>query len=54
LYVDLKYEPEKNDLICEFRVEPSKGVSIKQASESIAPESSIGTWVTVKTLNPRI
>lgn len=54
MYVDLKYEPEKNDLICEFRVEPSKGFSIKQASESIAAESSIGTWVEVSTMNDRI
>jgi ribulose-bisphosphate carboxylase large chain len=54
LYVDLKYEPEKNDLICEFRVEPSKGISIRQAAEHIAAESSIGTWVEVKTMKPRI
>jgi len=54
LYIDLKYKPEKNDLICEFRVEPSKGVSIKEAAEHIAAESSIGTWVTVKTMKPRI
>jgi ribulose-bisphosphate carboxylase large chain len=54
LYVDLKYEPEKNDLICEFRIEPSRGVSIKQAAESIAAESSIGTWTEVKTMSDRI
>jgi ribulose-bisphosphate carboxylase large chain len=54
LYVDLKYEPEKNDLICEFRIEPSKGFSIEKAAESIAAESSIGTWTEVKTMNDRI
>jgi ribulose-bisphosphate carboxylase large chain len=54
LYVDLKYEPEENDLICEFRVEPSKGTSIKQSAESIAAESSIGTWTEVKTMSDRI
>jgi ribulose-bisphosphate carboxylase large chain len=54
LYVDLKYEPEKNDLICEFRVEPSKGISIKEAAENIAAESSIGTWTEVKTMSSRI
>jgi ribulose-bisphosphate carboxylase large chain len=54
LYVDLKYEPEKNDLICEFRIEPSKGTSIKQAAEHIAAESSIGTWTKVKTMKPEM
>lgn len=54
MYVDLKYEPEKNDLICEFRIEPAKGISIKEAAENIAAESSIGTWTEVKTMNPEI
>lgn len=54
MYVDLKYEPEKNDLICEFRIEPSKGVSIKKAAEHIAAESSIGTWTEVKTMKPEM
>jgi len=53
LYVDLKYEPKENDLICEFRVETAKA-SIKEAAEQIAAESSIGTWTEVKTMNPRI
>lgn len=54
MYIDLKYEPEKDDLICEFRIEPSKGVSIKQAAEHIAAESSIGTWTEVKTMKPEM
>ena len=54
MYADLKYEPEKDDLICEFRIEPSKGISVKEAAEHIAAESSIGTWVTVKTMSDRI
>jgi len=53
LYVDLKYEPEKNDLVCNFRIEPAK-VSVKEAAEHIAAESSIGTWTEVKTMNDRI
>jgi ribulose-bisphosphate carboxylase large chain len=53
LYVDLKYEPEKDDLICEFRVEPEKGISIREAAENIAAESSIGTWTEVP-MNDRI
>jgi len=53
-YIDLKYKPEKNDLICFFRVEPEKGVSLKKAAEAIASESSIGTWLEVKTMKQRI
>ncbi|MEK6906315.1 MAG: type III ribulose-bisphosphate carboxylase [Nanoarchaeota archaeon] len=46
-FVDLKYKP-RNDLICLFRVEPNK-VSIEEAANNIALESSIGTWTDVKT-----
>ena len=53
MYVDLKYEPEKNDLVCNFRIDPAK-VSVKEAAEHIAAESSIGTWTEVKTMNDRI
>jgi len=53
-YIDLKYKPNKNDLVCLFRVEPKKGISIKKATEAVAGESSIGTWTSVKTMKPRI
>jgi ribulose-bisphosphate carboxylase large chain len=53
-YIDLNYEPTKDDLICLFRVEPAKGVSIRKAAEHVAAESSIGTWTEVKTMKPRI
>lgn len=52
-YTDLKYKPSKNDIVCEFRIEPNK-VSVKEAAEKIAAESSIGTWTDVKTMKPRI
>lgn len=52
-YVDLKYKPNQDDLICLFRVEPAN-ISIKEAADHIAAESSIGTWVTVSTMKPRI
>ena len=45
-YVDLKYRPEKDDLICEFYVKPSK--SIEEAAGAVASESSTGTWTEVK------
>ncbi|MEM5829302.1 MAG: type III ribulose-bisphosphate carboxylase [Candidatus Aenigmatarchaeota archaeon] len=48
-YLDFKYKPGKNDLICCFRVEPEKGESIKEVAGAIAAESSIGTWTEVST-----
>nr|VDD89222.1 RuBisCO long chain, Form unknown [uncultured archaeon] len=52
-YLDLSYRP-RNDLVCEFYVEPAKGLSVKEAAEHIAGESSIGTWTEVSTSTPRI
>jgi ribulose-bisphosphate carboxylase large chain len=46
-YVDLKYAP-KNDLICDFFVEPL-GISLKKAAGAVAAESSIGTWTEITT-----
>lgn len=53
-YVDLKYKPDKKDLVCLFRIEPENGIFIKEAAEHVAGESSIGTWTDVKTMKPRI
>jgi len=53
-YIDLKYKPSKDDLICSFRVEPAKGLSVKKVAEAVAAESSVGTWTNVKTMKPRI
>jgi ribulose-bisphosphate carboxylase large chain len=47
-YVELNYTPDKNDLICEFYVEPVH-MSLKEAAGEIAAESSIGTWIETKT-----
>lgn len=52
-YVDLGYNP-KNDLICEFYLEPSTGITIKDAAEAVAGESSTGTWTSVSTKKPII
>ena len=49
-YLHLNYKP-KNDLICTFSVTP-KGISVRQASEHIAAESSTGTWTEVTTAKP--
>ncbi len=53
-YINLRYIPKKDDLVCLFRIEPAKGISIKKAAEHVAAESSIGTWTEVKTMKPRI
>ncbi|MEM5798702.1 MAG: type III ribulose-bisphosphate carboxylase [Candidatus Aenigmatarchaeota archaeon] len=53
-YVDLEYKPAKNDLICEYRVEPAKGISLEEAATHIAGESSIDTWSDILTLSPEI
>ena len=51
-YIDLGYRPGKNDLVCEFLIEPAKGVSLKKAAENVALESSTGTWTPVTTRKP--
>lgn len=49
-FVNTKYKPKRSELICEFYVEPSR-VSMKHAAGGVAAESSIGTWVEVKTMH---
>ncbi len=44
-FIDLKYKP-KNDLICLFRITPNK-MSIEKAANTVALESSVGTWTKV-------
>ena len=43
-FVNLNYEPEKNELICLFYFEPAAGISGREAAGRIASESSTGTW----------
>ena len=53
-FVDLKYKPDKTDLICKFYVEPARGITMKEAIGRVASESSNGTWTELTTLTPRI
>ncbi|MCK5043603.1 type III ribulose-bisphosphate carboxylase [Candidatus Pacearchaeota archaeon] len=48
-FIDLKYKP-KNDLVCLFRISPNR-VSMEKAANTVALESSIGTWTKVKSKN---
>ena len=52
-FIDLDYK-SKNDIVCDFRIEPAKGVTIKKAAEMVAGESSVGTWTDVSTMKSRI
>ena len=45
-FIDLDYKP-KDDIVCLFRIEPSPGEKLDEAANSIALESSIGTWTYV-------
>lgn len=53
-FVDLKYKPNKSDLVALFRLEPARGISKKEAIGRIASESSNGTWTTLSTLKQHI
>ncbi len=52
-YIDLKYKPKKEDVVCLFRVEPNK-ISFEKAADTIALESSVGTWTDLITMNKNI
>jgi ribulose-bisphosphate carboxylase large chain len=53
-YVQLNYRPAKDDLVCEFYIEPAKGLTVEKAAENIASESSVGTWTDIATMKPSI
>lgn len=52
-YYDPKYRPGRDDLVCDYYVEPN-GISLEKAAEQIAAESSIGTWTDISTMSPEI
>ncbi len=47
-FINLKYKPRGHDLICLFKITPNK-VSVEEAANNVALESSIGTWTKVGT-----
>ncbi len=53
-YLNLKYKPNKTDVICQYKITPAKGFNLKQVSEAIAGESSIGTWTDIGTMKKSI
>lgn len=52
-FIDLSYKP-KNDLVCLFKVTPARGLSIEKAADTVALESSVGTWDKVEGLNEKL
>jgi ribulose-bisphosphate carboxylase large chain len=44
----LEYEPKDNDLICLFKITPSRGLPLEKVAIRVAAESSNGTWTTLK------
>src|SRR4030042_508323 len=53
-FLDLSYKPKRKDVICQYRITPARGLSLRKVSEDIAGESSIGTWTDIGTMNKRI
>jgi ribulose-bisphosphate carboxylase large chain len=53
-FVDLKYRPSKDDLVCLFSFIPARGMSAREAAGRIAAESSNGTWTELTTLKEHI
>jgi ribulose-bisphosphate carboxylase large chain len=53
-YIQLSYKPTERDVICDFYIEPGKGLSVSQAAEHVAAESSVVTWTDVAAMNQRI
>ncbi|MGE5609897.1 MAG: form I ribulose bisphosphate carboxylase large subunit [Bacillota bacterium] len=41
------YTPSDTDLLCAFRIQPTAGVDMIEASAAVAAESSTGTWTEV-------
>ncbi len=53
-FIDLNYKPKKTDVVCQYKITPAKGKSLKKVSEDIAGESSIGTWTNIGTMKESI
>ncbi len=52
-FIDLSYKPKKTDVICLFKITPNK-VSMHEAANKVALESSIGTWDKVEGINDKL
>ena len=46
-FIDLKYRPDNTDLVCLFKIAPNR-ISLEKAANTVALESSVGTWTEVE------
>lgn len=53
-FVDLSYKPRETDVLCQYKITPSKGFTFREVASMTAGESSIGTWTELSTMNERI
>jgi len=53
-YINTKYKPKSDDLLCRFYLEPKYGVSFDAAASAVAAESSTGTWTEISTAKPYV
>ena len=53
-FVDLNYEPDRDELVVLFYFEPPRGMSKEESAGRIASESSTGTWTTLAKLPDRM
>jgi len=53
-FINLKYKPKKTDVVCQYKITPARGQTLKKVASEVAGESSIGTWTDVKTMDKKI
>ena len=47
-FLDLEYKPVEKDLVCLFKITPSRELPIEKVAIRVAAESSNGTWTALK------
>jgi len=52
-FINLKYKPKKTDVICQYKITPAKGYTLREVCSITAGESSVGTWTDLKTVNKK-
>lgn len=50
-YLEIGKKPRGDEFVALFRIEPSEGKTVEEAANSVAAESSIGTWTEVATMS---
>ena len=43
-FIDLAYDPDDDELVCTFALDPGAGMDVEDAASRVAAESSNGTW----------